>query len=327
MNQVFLTLSAWSSIREAHDHARSILAGSHAKRKKYYDRRRRPVSYAVDELVRVKTHPRSDALANFTAKLAPVYMGPYRVTKKLSELNYRLTDVSTEMDAGVFHVANLLPFRTWDSTVVPETVPTEGPSPEASADDRDDGPEEVRNGAATMILTDLQFENERNCPVSTSVRDQSKSEDGVNSLPDMQAEFVTQNNDLNVGGNDSNRHHYDLRPRRAPRITSDWSTNRFPPQPQCTACIQFPWELNTLHPLATLPQESSENGAATANAFGNAARAERTHANSGITTQISSTTTMHSMYSVPMGAKHAPPTRYITSGIKREWSRHSKCVW
>ncbi|KAK2905535.1 hypothetical protein Q8A67_007334 [Cirrhinus molitorella] len=43
--------------------------------------------------------------------------------------------------------------------------------------------------------------------------------------------------------------------------------------------------------------------------------------------KISSTTTMHSMYSVPMGAKHAPPTRYITSGIKREWSRHSKCVW
>ncbi|KAL1277256.1 hypothetical protein QQF64_023929 [Cirrhinus molitorella] len=54
-----------SSIREAHDHARSILAGSHAKRKKYYDRRRRPVSYAVDDLVRVKTHPCSDALANF----------------------------------------------------------------------------------------------------------------------------------------------------------------------------------------------------------------------------------------------------------------------
>ncbi|RXN11705.1 Retrovirus-related Pol poly from transposon [Labeo rohita] len=39
-----------SSLREAHDHARSILAESHAKRKKHYDRRRRPVSYCVDEL-------------------------------------------------------------------------------------------------------------------------------------------------------------------------------------------------------------------------------------------------------------------------------------
>uniref|UniRef100_A0A8C1IMB1 Integrase catalytic domain-containing protein n=1 Tax=Cyprinus carpio TaxID=7962 RepID=A0A8C1IMB1_CYPCA len=60
--------------------------------------------------------PRSDALANFTAKLAPLYTGPYRVTKKMSEVNYRLTDVSTEADAGVFHVANMLPFRTWDTS-------------------------------------------------------------------------------------------------------------------------------------------------------------------------------------------------------------------
>uniref|UniRef100_A0A8C1VC12 Gypsy retrotransposon integrase-like protein 1 n=1 Tax=Cyprinus carpio TaxID=7962 RepID=A0A8C1VC12_CYPCA len=112
----------WSSIREAHDHVRSILAESHAKRKKYYDQRRRPVSYSVDELLRVKTHPPSDALANLTAKLVPVYTGPYRVTQKLSEANYRLTDVSTEADAGVFHVANMLPFRTWDTSGEAETV-------------------------------------------------------------------------------------------------------------------------------------------------------------------------------------------------------------
>lgn len=216
-----------SSIREAHDHARSILAESHAKRKKYYDRRRRPVSYSMDELVRVKTHPRSDALANFTAKLAPVYTGPYRVTQKLSEVNYRLTDVSTEADAGVFHVANMLPFRTWDTSGKAETVPTEGSVPEASVDDRNDVHEEINGGATTMTLTDLQLENEDNWPVSTSVRDQSGSVDSVNSLPDMQAEFATQNDDLAVGGNDPNRRHYNLRPRCAPRITSDWSTNRW----------------------------------------------------------------------------------------------------
>uniref|UniRef100_A0A673JEH8 Integrase catalytic domain-containing protein n=1 Tax=Sinocyclocheilus rhinocerous TaxID=307959 RepID=A0A673JEH8_9TELE len=96
-----------SSIREAHDHARSILDESHAKKKKYYDQRRQPVSYSVDELVRVKTHPHSDALANFTAKLTPVYAGPYHITQKLSEVNYGLTDVNTGADAGVFHVVNL----------------------------------------------------------------------------------------------------------------------------------------------------------------------------------------------------------------------------
>lgn len=101
-----------SSIREAHDHATSVLEASHSKRKKYYDKKRRPVSYSVDDLVRVKTHPRSDALANFTAKLAPIYAGPYCVTQKLSDLNYRLADVSTGADAGVFHVVNMLPFHT-----------------------------------------------------------------------------------------------------------------------------------------------------------------------------------------------------------------------
>ncbi|ROL44663.1 hypothetical protein DPX16_18374 [Anabarilius grahami] len=137
---------------EAHDHARSVLSESHAKRKKYYDQRRRSVSYSVDELVRVKTHPRSDALANFTAKLAPVYTGPYRITQKLSEVNYRLIDVKTGAGAGVFHVANLLPFRTWDSHVETETVPADGSAVEATTDSSllNDMPEETSSGATAM---------------------------------------------------------------------------------------------------------------------------------------------------------------------------------
>ncbi|RXN11706.1 MAATS1 isoform X1 [Labeo rohita] len=216
-----------SSLREAHDHARSILAESHAKRKKHYDRRRRPVSYCVDELVRVKTHPRSDALANFTAKLAPVYTGPFRITQKLSEVNYRLTDVSTEADAGVFHVANLLPFRTWNTSFQTDTVPSGGSIPEASPDDGDDVPDEMSNSATAMTSSDQQFEKEGNCPVPTGGRDQSGSTDSVNSWSDVQADFTTQSDDLAGGGEDPNRHRYDLRPRRAPRITSDWSINRW----------------------------------------------------------------------------------------------------
>uniref|UniRef100_A0A671NMU5 Integrase catalytic domain-containing protein n=1 Tax=Sinocyclocheilus anshuiensis TaxID=1608454 RepID=A0A671NMU5_9TELE len=107
--------SLTSSIQEAHDHARAVLDCSHAKKKHYYDRKHRSVSYCVNDLVRVRTHPRSDAVESFTAKLAPLYTGPYRVTQKLSDVNYRLTDVSTGGDAGVFHVVNLQPFRTWDS--------------------------------------------------------------------------------------------------------------------------------------------------------------------------------------------------------------------
>ncbi|KAJ8347266.1 hypothetical protein SKAU_G00286670 [Synaphobranchus kaupii] len=77
-----------ASLQEAHDHAKAALDASHCRQKKYYDVRRHPVNYKPDDLVRVKTHPRSEAVANFTAKLAPLYSGPYRVTKKLSEVNY-----------------------------------------------------------------------------------------------------------------------------------------------------------------------------------------------------------------------------------------------
>uniref|UniRef100_A0A3B1JX16 Integrase catalytic domain-containing protein n=1 Tax=Astyanax mexicanus TaxID=7994 RepID=A0A3B1JX16_ASTMX len=106
-----------ASIREAHDHAQAALEASHARRKHYYDQRRRDVSYQVDDLVKVKTHPRSDALANFTAKLAPVFTGPFRISQKLSDVNYRLTSVDTGDDAGVFHVVNIQPFHTWESTL------------------------------------------------------------------------------------------------------------------------------------------------------------------------------------------------------------------
>uniref|UniRef100_A0A672ZRG2 Integrase catalytic domain-containing protein n=1 Tax=Sphaeramia orbicularis TaxID=375764 RepID=A0A672ZRG2_9TELE len=74
---------------------------------------RRQVSYRIGDLVRVKTHPRSDALTNFTAKLAPLYTGPYRISKRLSDVNYSLTKVDTGEEAGVFHVVNLQPFYTW----------------------------------------------------------------------------------------------------------------------------------------------------------------------------------------------------------------------
>uniref|UniRef100_A0A3Q3F5S0 Integrase catalytic domain-containing protein n=1 Tax=Labrus bergylta TaxID=56723 RepID=A0A3Q3F5S0_9LABR len=89
---------------------------SHNRQKHYYDLRRRQATFAVGDLVRVKSHPRSDAQSNFTAKLAPLFTGPLRVSQKLGEVNYRLSNLDTGTDAGVFHVVNLQPFHTWDSS-------------------------------------------------------------------------------------------------------------------------------------------------------------------------------------------------------------------
>uniref|UniRef100_A0A3Q3XEM3 Integrase catalytic domain-containing protein n=1 Tax=Mola mola TaxID=94237 RepID=A0A3Q3XEM3_MOLML len=87
-----------ASLQEAHDHAWAVLSESHARQKHYYDLRRRQVSYNIGDLVRVRTHPRSDAQANFTAKLVPLYAGPYHVSQRLSAVNYCLTDVNTGLD-------------------------------------------------------------------------------------------------------------------------------------------------------------------------------------------------------------------------------------
>uniref|UniRef100_A0A3Q3EDN3 Integrase catalytic domain-containing protein n=1 Tax=Labrus bergylta TaxID=56723 RepID=A0A3Q3EDN3_9LABR len=97
-----------ASLKEAHDHARAALDHSHNRQKHYYDLRRRQATFAVGDLVRVKSHPRSDAQSNFTAKLAPLFTGPLRVSQKLGEVNYRLSNLDTGTDA----VVNLQPFHT-----------------------------------------------------------------------------------------------------------------------------------------------------------------------------------------------------------------------
>uniref|UniRef100_A0A3P9DAT6 Integrase catalytic domain-containing protein n=1 Tax=Maylandia zebra TaxID=106582 RepID=A0A3P9DAT6_9CICH len=104
-------------LRDAHEHARLVLGESHERQKRYYDLRRRTVSYEVGDLVRVKSHPNSDASSNFSAKLAPLYTGPYRISKGMSDVNYSLTTVDTGERVGVFHVANMQPFHTWDSAL------------------------------------------------------------------------------------------------------------------------------------------------------------------------------------------------------------------
>ncbi|CAG6016244.1 unnamed protein product [Menidia menidia] len=88
-----------ATLRDAHHHARAALDLSHKRQKHYYDLRRRHSAFGIGDLVRVKSHPRSDALANFTAKLAPLFKGPFRVSQKLSDVNYRLIDVETGADA------------------------------------------------------------------------------------------------------------------------------------------------------------------------------------------------------------------------------------
>lgn len=193
-----------ASLQEAHDHARAALDLSHDRQKHYYDLRRRHATFSVGDLVRVKTHPRSDAQSNFTAKLAPLFEGPLCVSQRLGDVNYRLTWVDSGTDAGVYHVVNMQPFHTWDS------LDSRGRSV----------PSSVECGTSEVLDTDSA------APHSPPIDDDANSNPLPMDLPDIDSDDVSNGlspNSTNIAPSD----HYNLRPRRCPRITSEWTNKRW----------------------------------------------------------------------------------------------------
>lgn len=207
------------SIQDAHDHARVALERGHNRRKRYYDLKHRSVSYSVNDLVRVKTHPKSDAIANFTAKLAPVFSGPYRVSKVLSDVNYRLEKVDTGEDIGVFHVVNLQLFHLWDSVFYNQSkVNTEKLNEENNTVESDDTDLSVAKSCLNDHCTRVSSENLPEKSVDgADAADAEFSNIGLNCYNDIY--------DLNNLFQGTGR--YKLRPKQNPRITSDWTVNRW----------------------------------------------------------------------------------------------------
>ncbi|MGH0192143.1 UNVERIFIED_CONTAM: hypothetical protein FKN15_004478 [Acipenser sinensis] len=77
---------------------------------KNYNLRRRDVQLEEGTLVWVRTHPLSDALANFSAKLAPKWSGPAKIIKKLGPVNYQVQWTDQKQRVDTVHVVNLKPY-------------------------------------------------------------------------------------------------------------------------------------------------------------------------------------------------------------------------
>ncbi len=69
-----------AALQDAYDYVRQSLAASQESQK-------RKVTFKTGDLVQLRAHPHSEALVGFTAKLAPLYKGPYRVDQVMSDLN------------------------------------------------------------------------------------------------------------------------------------------------------------------------------------------------------------------------------------------------
>lgn len=73
-----------------------------------YNARRVPCQYAEGELVWIRSHPISDASGKFSAKLAPKWVGPALITKKLGPNNYRIQwGESDNIKKDTMNVVNL----------------------------------------------------------------------------------------------------------------------------------------------------------------------------------------------------------------------------
>lgn len=214
------------SLREAHDHARAALDTSHERRKLHYDKRRRSVSYAIGDLVRVKTHPKSDALASFTAKLAPLYSGPYHVTRVLSDVNYRLAKLDTGEDAGVFHVVNMQPLHTWDSCS--SHVQSVQDETERPYEDCQLGPQMSWDQSQDPCISPPSEAVVYSKEFTDNVHDMTGDDTSCCShITDSDVNRSTRHTQLPDFDIDLQGHRFNLRPRLVPRITSGWSDKKW----------------------------------------------------------------------------------------------------
>lgn len=117
--------------------------------------------------------------------------------------------LDTGVDAGVFHVVNLQPFHMWDSSsphkcAVSTTV--------------------ARQGAEALVIDAPITDSHADLPTKDLFCDTPGDTDSTSAMDsDSDGHSMVSEPDPNT----DQAGHYDLRPRRCPRITSGWSGSRW----------------------------------------------------------------------------------------------------
>lgn len=83
------------------------------RNERVYNLRRRDVQFTVGDQVWRRNKALSDATVQFSAKLAPKYLGPFRVKRKIGSGSYELED-ETGKSSGIWHVQDLKPYVAVD---------------------------------------------------------------------------------------------------------------------------------------------------------------------------------------------------------------------
>lgn len=101
------------ALRPIYDDIVKRLATAYENAKSRYDLRRRPATFNVGDTVWRKNYVLSDAAKYFTAKLAPKFVGPFFISRKVSFATYELSDQSG-VSKGTWHAKDLKPNPTAD---------------------------------------------------------------------------------------------------------------------------------------------------------------------------------------------------------------------
>ena len=96
-----------SQVQVAQRLARVNLRKSQRKDKHYYDKKASNVSFQVGDEVWLHNKAKKKGLS---PKLMAKWLGPFRITKKLSEVNYELTDLLNKRKPTAVHVNRLKPY-------------------------------------------------------------------------------------------------------------------------------------------------------------------------------------------------------------------------
>ena len=96
------------AFKQLYQKIHSKIEASHVKNRHNYNLRRRPVSFTVGQEVWRKNKSISDAVNYYSAKLAPEFVGPFRIKKKTGTCTYQLEDEYGN-NKGVWHVQDLKP--------------------------------------------------------------------------------------------------------------------------------------------------------------------------------------------------------------------------
>ena len=103
------TYKCMTELKELQEFVRVNLEKGRIRQKRNYDKKRRDLLLKDNDRVWLRSHPYSKAEKSFTAKLAPKWLGPYRVISQVGPVNVDVVLEESGEDRKVVHVSRLKP--------------------------------------------------------------------------------------------------------------------------------------------------------------------------------------------------------------------------